>query len=114
MTTKSSQMKNMQVSDMSPMIGRTVTFNNNLFLKLTPNGIPPTQPLLHLLLKHSNASPQSAGDVTKNHLVPRCWLSIDLLHYQSYLIPHPQSPKILLDQAGRVPESEPRSKAPFG
>ena len=103
-------MKNMQVSDMSPRIGRTVTFNTNLFLKLSPNGIPPTQPLLHLLLKHTNASPQSAGDVTKNQLVPRCCLSIDLLHYQSYLIPHPQTPKYYLTRQDESQSLSPEAK----
>ena len=98
-------MKNMQVSDMSPMIGRTVTFNNNLFLKLTPNGIPPRHTLIHLLLNHSNASPQSAGDVTKNHLVPRCCLSI-----QCIIIPHPSSSKYYLTRLDESQSLSPEAK----
>ena len=100
-------MKNMQVSDMSPMIGRTITFNTNLFLKLIPNGIPPRHTLLHLLLKHSKASPQSAGDVTKNHLVPRCCLSI-----QCIIIPHPSSsnPKYYLTRLDESQSLNPEAK----
>ena len=74
MTTNGFQNKYTQLSDMSPRIGISgIIFNANLFLKLSPTGVPkPNHTLLQLLLKHSKASQQSARDVTKNRLVPRC------------------------------------------
>ena len=74
MTTNGFQNKYTQLSDMSPRSGISgIIFNANLFLKLSPTGVPkPNHTLLQLLLKHSKASQQSARDVTKNRLVPRC------------------------------------------